>query len=232
MLTIGLIGGMTCQSSIEYYRIINETVRKELGGVHSAKSIMVSVDFAEIEPLMNAERWNNITEILVNAAKNVENGGGDFVVICTNTMHKLADRIQGFIRIPILNIIDVIAEKIKSTGIKAIGLLGTKFTMEQDFYKRRLIQNHGLRIIIPVTEDRKIIERVISDELSVGDIREFSRNEYWRIINSLADRGAEGIILGCTEIPLLISEKEGKIPLFDSTKIHAIAAVDYALKRD
>ncbi len=230
MKTIGLLGGMTCESSSEYYRIINETTRARLGGIHSAKSVMVSVDMSEIDPLMESGEWETILAILVEAAQNVEKAGAHFLVICTNTMHKLADEIQKQIQIPILNIIDVTAEQIKARGLHTVGLLGTRFTMEEDFYKGRLSQKHQLKVLIPSQEEIQTIHRIIFDELSIGEIREPSRKVYWQIINRLANQGAQGIILGCTEIPLLIHEEEGDIPLFDTTRIHAIAAVEYALK--
>lgn len=230
MKTIGLIGGMTCESSAEYYRIINEITREKLGGIHSARSIMLSVDFGEIEPLMEAGKWEKILEILTAAAQSVEKAGAHFLVICTNTMHKLADRIQGQVNIPILNIIDVTAEKIKDLGIRTVGLLGTRFTMEEDFYKGRLSQKHGLEVLIPSPEDIQTIHRVIVDELSIGEIKKPSREKYWRIIDRLVDGGAGGVILGCTEIPLLVKQEEGSIPVFDTTYIHAQAAVEEALK--
>lgn len=229
MKTIGLLGGMTCESSCEYYRIINEVTREKLGGIHSAPSVMVSVDFAGIEVLMEQGKWDMILGILAAEARNVEKAGADFLVLCTNTMHKLADEIQKQIQIPILNIIDAAAEQIKARGIHTVGLLGTRFTMEQDFYRERLRQKHGLKVMIPSGEEIKTIHRVIVDELSIGEIRESSNKVYWEIINRLAEQGAEGIILGCTEIPLLVHEEEGNIPLFDTTRIHAEAAVGYAL---
>jgi aspartate racemase len=229
MKTIGLLGGMTCESSCEYYRIINEVTRQKLGGIHSAPSVMVSVDFAVIEVLMEQEKWDMILEILAAEARNVEKAGAHFLVLCTNTMHKLADEIQKQIQIPILNIIDAAADRIKAGGIHTIGLLGTRFTMEQDFYKERLKQTHGLTVLVPSGEEITTIHRIIVDELSIGETRESSNKEYWKIINRLAEQGAEGIILGCTEIPLLVHEEEGNIPLFDTTRIHAEAAVEYAL---
>ncbi len=229
MKTIGLLGGMTCESSSEYYRIINEATRKKLGGIHSARSVMVSVDISEIEPLMEAGKWETILAILVEAAQNVEKADAHFLVICTNTMHKLADEIQKQIQIPILNIIDATAEQIKAGGLHTVGLLGTRFTMEEDFYKERLSQRHGLKVLVPSQEEIQAIHRIIFDELSIGEIKESSRKVYWEIINRLADHGAQGIILGCTEIPLLVHQEEGDIPLFDTTRIHSLAAVEYAL---
>jgi aspartate racemase len=231
MKTIGLIGGMSWESSIEYYQIINETVRTKLGGFHSAKCIMYSVDFAEIEPLQHQARWNEATQLMISAAKNVERGGADFIVLCTNTMHKVADEVEKHIQIPILNIADATAEKIKTEGVKKVGLLGTKFTMEGDFYKDRLIQKHGLEVIIPTAVEREIVHRVIYDELCVGEIKQSSKMKYMDIIERLAKDGAEGIILGCTEIGLLVKEEDSRVPLFNTTRIHAEAAVEYALER-
>jgi aspartate racemase len=230
MKTIGLLGGMTCESSAEYYRIINETVREKLGGIHSAKCLMYSFDFAQIDILMEGGKWEEILGRLINAAQAVERGGADFLVLCTNTMHKLAAELQSQIKIPILNIIDVTAEHIKSRGFKTVGLLGTRFTMEEDFYKDRLTQKHGLTVLIPDSESIQKIHRIIVDELSIGDIRASSKTIYWEIMNHLKKKGAEGIILGCTEIPLLVTEAEGNIPLLDTTRLHAQAAVEFSLK--
>lgn len=230
MKTIGLIGGMTCESSAEYYRILNEITREKLGGIHSARSVMLSVDFSEIEDLMETGKWETILGILVDAAQSVEKAGADFLVICTNTMHKLADKIQEQIGIPILNIIDETAKRIKARGIRTVGLLGTRFTMEEYFYKGRLTEKHGLEVLIPSPEDVMIVHRVIVDELSIGKITKAAKEKYWRIIDKLVEQGAGGIILGCTEIPLLVKQEEGDIPLFDTTQIHAEAAVESALK--
>jgi aspartate racemase len=229
MKTIGLIGGMSWESSIEYYRIINEAVRARLGGLHSAKSIMYSVDFAEIETLQQQGKWDEATDLMIDAAQRVERGGADFVIICTNTMHKMADEVQNHIQIPLLHIADATAEKIKARGLKRIGLLGTRFTMEEDFYRGRLTEKQGLEVIIPTERERDIVHRVIFDELCLGEIREPSKEQYVRIMDHLVRDGAEGIILGCTEISLLIQEEDNQIPLFDTTKIHAVAAVEYAL---
>jgi aspartate racemase len=230
MKTIGLLGGMTSESSAEYYKLINRLVREKLGGVHSARQVMYSVDFAPIEDLMEAGEWKQITAILIDGARRVETAGADFLVICTNTMHKLADDIQKQIGIPILNIIDATAAEIKRRDIDTVGLLGTRFTMEQDFYKGRLIKKHRLKVLTPSKEDITVIHQVIMDELSIGVIKDVSKTKYWEIINRLKDQGAGGIILGCTEIPLLVKEEEGSVPLFDTTGIHAAAAVDFALK--
>mgnify|MGYP001123999713 CR=1 FL=1 len=229
MKTIGLIGGMSWESSIEYYRIINETVKAKLGGLHSSKSIMYSVDFADIEVLQHQGKWHDAAQILAEAAKKLEKGGADFVIICTNTMHKVADDIQAHIHIPILHIADATARRIKDSGIRRIGLLGTRFTMEDAFYKDRLIQKYGLDVIIPDVQGREIVHHVIYDELVIGKIREESRKQYADIIEGLVKDGAEGVILGCTEIGLLVHEKDCRVPLFDTARIHAEAAVEYAL---
>lgn len=231
MKTIGLIGGMSWESSIEYYRIINETAKEKLGGLHSAKSMMVSVDFAEIEKLQHEDRWDEAGQILVKCAQDLERGGADLIVLCTNTMHKLADQIIANVNIPFLHIADATAEKIIASGIKRIGLLGTRFTMEHDFYKGRLINNFGLDVLIPEKTDRDIIHRVIYEELVLGKIVDASRTEYQRIMNDLMAKGAEGIILGCTEIELLIKDGDSSAPLFPTTRIHAIAAVEKALEK-
>ena len=230
MKTIGLIGGMSWESSIEYYRIINETTKTKLGGLHSAKSLMVSVDFAEIEKLQHEDRWDEAAQILVKCAQDLERGGADCIVLCTNTMHKLADQIIASVNIPFLHIADATAEKIVAAGMKKIGLLGTRFTMEHDFYKGRLIRNFGLDVLVPDKADRDIVHRVIYEELVQGKILTASRAEYKRIMQSLIADGAQGIILGCTEIELLVKQEDSSVPLFATTCIHAVAAVDFALK--
>jgi len=230
MKTVGLIGGMSWESSIEYYKIINEAVRAKLGGFHSAKSIMYSVDFAEIEPLQHQGKWNEATQILIAAARSVEAGGADFVIFCTNTMHKSADEVQKHLRIPILHIADATAQTIKAVGMKKVGLLGTKFTMEEDFYKGRLVQKHNLEVIVPKAEAREVVHRVIYDELCIGETRPSSKMKYLDIMEDLAEEGAEGIILGCTEIGLLVKKEDSRVPLFDTTRVHALAAVEYALQ--
>ena len=229
MKTIGLIGGMSWESSIEYYRIINETVREKMGGLHSARCVMVSVDFAEIETLQHAGRWDALTDRMVMAARQVQAGGGDFVVLCTNTMHKMAGDMQAGIDIPLLHIADATAARIKAGGIRTIGLLGTRFTMEEDFYKGRLVQKHGLTVLIPDEAERADVHRIIYDELVVGAIRPESKARYIEIMQHLAARGAEGIILGCTEIGLLVGQADSTVPVFDTTLIHAQVAVEYAL---
>ncbi len=230
MKTIGLIGGMSWESSIEYYRIINEAVRDRLGGLHSAQSLMYSVDFAEVETLQREGRWDEAARLMIEAARHLEAGGADFVVICTNTMHKLADAVQAQIAIPLLHIADATAEIIQAHGLRTVGLLGTRFTMEEDFYRGRLVSRHGLHVLVPEAADRAVVHRVIYEELVVGAIKPPSRAEFRRIIQALAGQGAEGIILGCTEIGLLVKEEDSPVPLFDTTRLHALAAVDFALK--
>jgi len=230
MKTIGLIGGMSWESSIEYYRIINETIREKLGGLHSAKSVMYSVDFAEIECLQQLGRWENATRLLVAAAQCVERGGADFILICTNTMHLMAEDVQKQISIPLLHIADATAAKVKEHNLKKIGLLGTKFTMEEDFYKGRLVEKHGLKVYVPEADGRETVHRVIYDELVLGIVEPSSKAKYIDIIHGLQTCGAEGIILGCTEIGLLIGQEDVQIPVFDTTQIHAVAAVEFALE--
>lgn len=230
MKTIGLIGGMSWESSAEYYRIINETVKEKLGGLHSAKLLLYSVDFEEIEKLQHAGKWRKTTELMVDAAQRVERGGADFVVICTNTMHKMADDVQSCIGIPLLHIADAVAERITAQGLKRIGLLGTRFTMEEEFYKQRLKEKVGLDVVIPEEDERAIVHDIIYSELCLGEIKESSKEKMKKIIENLISEGAEGIILGCTEIPLLIKQKDSPVPIFDTTLIHAQAAVELALK--
>lgn len=227
---MGFIGGMSWESSLEYYRIVNEEVKKRLGGFHSAKCLMYSVDFQEIEEMQHQGKWNDAAQILVDAAQKVEKGGADFIVICTNTMHKLAQEVEAGIGIPLLHIVDVTAEKIKEKGQKKVGLLGTKFTMEQDFYKGRLTEKHGIDVIIPPNEERDAIHAILYSELCIGDIKSESKEKFKEVIAHLAIRGAEGIVLGCTEIPLIVKQKDYDIPLFDTTALHAKAAVDMALQ--
>lgn len=227
MKIIGLIGGMSWKSSLEYYRIINETVKQKLGDLHSAKCLMYSVDFAEIEILQHQNRWDEATEFMIDAAKRLERGGADFIVICTNTMHKMAGEVENSIQIPLLHIADTTAARIKD--IKRVGLLGTIFTMEQDFYKGRLSDKYDIDVLVPDEKDRQIIHNIIYDELCLGEIKDSSRQKYIQVINNLVSNGAEGMILGCTEIPLLIKQKDCPVPVFDTTLIHARAAVNYAL---
>ena len=233
MKTIGLIGGMSWESSLEYYRIINEAVKNSLGGRHSAQCLMYSVDFAEVEALQRQGLWQEATQMMIAAALRLEAGGADFIVICTNTMHKMADEVQQAVRIPVLHIADATAQRVKAAGLQTVGLLGTCFTMEQDFYRGRLEQRHDLKVLIPDEQDRQVVHRVIYDELVLGIINPDSKAEYERIIARLVDRGAQGIILGCTEIGLLVKPSDSplyaRIPLFDTTEIHALAAVEYAI---
>ena len=232
MKTIGLLGGMSWESSTTYYQIINEEIREKLGGLHSAKCIMASVDFAEIEAYQSEGKWKEASLILSQSAKDVENGGADFLILCTNTMHKIAADMQQAINIPLLHIADATAQRIKSYGIKRIGLLGTRFTMEEDFYKGRLIQKYGLDVITPEAQDRKIVDDIIYKELCLGKINDASRHAYQDIIQGLITSGAEGIILGCTEIGLLVKQEDSSVPLFDTARIHAEAAVAFALEED
>jgi aspartate racemase len=229
MKTIGLLGGMTSESSLVYYKLINEMARAKLGGSHSARSVMVSVDFGEVEPLMESGRWDEVRAVMIETSRAVERGGADLMVICTNTMHKFAEAIGREISIPILHIVDATAAAIGKMGFGTVGLLGTRFTMEEDFYSGRLRDKHGIASLAPAKEDRELVHRVIMEELSRGIVNAASRDAYWRIINDLVARGAQGIILGCTEIPLLVTQEQGSVPLFDTTAIHARAAVDLAL---
>jgi len=229
MKTIGLIGGMSWQSSIEYYRIINEAVADQLGGTHSAKSIMVSVDFAEIEQLQMAGKWNDLCQILISCARQLQVAGADFMLICTNTMHLLAEEVENSIQIPLLHIADAAGEGIQNVGIRTVGLLGTRFTMEKDFYKVRLNDKFGIRTIIPNKDEMEIIHDVIYNELVTGVINPASKGKYLEIMDGLVERGARGIVLGCTEIGLLVNQHDTSIPLFETLSIHAQAAVNMAL---
>lgn len=229
MKTIGLLGGMSWQSTVHYYRIINEEVAARLGGLHSAKILLSSIEFAEMEELQHSGRWNEAGDLLAREAVGLRKAGADFVVICTNTMHKVADQIEKTSGLPVLHIADATATAIKNAGMSRIGLLGTRYTMEQDFYRTRLIEKHGLDVLIPGADDREIVNRVIYEELCLGIVRDESRQEYLRIMDELAREGAQGIILGCTEIELLVSPQDFHLPLFPTTYLHAVAAVDQAL---
>ena len=229
MKTIGLIGGMSWESTIPYYRIINQTVKQKLGGFHSAKVVLVSVDFHEIEALQRAGDWDGAADILVAAARSLQAAGADFLVICTNTMHKVAKAIEDAVALPLFHIADPTAHEIKRQGIQKIGLLGTRFTMEQDFYKQRLQIQHGLEVVVPISEDMDIVHRIIYHELCLGKIEDASRQEYRRIMQQLVEQGAQGIILGCTEISLLVSAADASVPLFDTTGLHASKAAEFAL---
>ncbi|MBW2138443.1 MAG: aspartate/glutamate racemase family protein [Deltaproteobacteria bacterium] len=213
MKTIGLLGGMSWESTELYYRWINEMAKERLGGLHSARIAMVSVDFQEIEKFQHQNKWEEAGQVLAKAAQQVETAGADFLVLCTNTMHKVAPQIESAMRIPLLHIADATAEQIKQAGIDSVGLLGTKFTMEQEFYAGRLQDKHGLRVLIPSREDREIVHRVIYEELVLGIVRDESRGEYLRIIENLHEQGAEGIIEGCTEIVMLVRQEHTTIPL-------------------
>ena len=229
MKTIGLIGGMSWESTVTYYKIINETVKEKLGGLHSAKCILYSIDFQEIEECQANGNWEKSGEILGEAANNLEKAGADFIVICTNTMHKVINQIKGKISIPILHIAEMTAEKILEKGLKNIALLGTKYTMEQDFYKSKLIEK-GINVIIPDKNDIEIINEVIYDELCLGTINSDSKKKFLEIVDKLRNKGAEGIILGCTEIGLLIKNEDTDVPLFDTAIIHAEQAAMYSIK--
>lgn len=229
MKVIGLIGGMSWESTVTYYKIINETVKEKLGGLHSAKCVLYSVDFQEIEKCQANGDWEKSGEILGEAAYNLEKSGADFIVICTNTMHKVISQIKEKISIPILHIAEMTAEKILEKKIKNIALLGTKYTMEQDFYKEKLIEK-GINVLIPDKEEIKVINDVIYDELCLGIINAESKKKYLEIVKRLKNKGAEGIILGCTEIGLLIKDEDTDIPLFDTAVIHAEQAAIYSIK--
>ena len=229
MKTIGLIGGMSWESTVTYYKIINETVKERLGGLHSAKCILYSVDFQEIEECQANGNWEKSGEILGEAANNLEKAGADFIVICTNTMHKVVNQIKEKISIPILHIAEMTAEKILEKGLKNIALLGTKYTMEQDFYKSKLIEK-GINVIIPDKNDIEIINEVIYDEICLGIINSNSKKKFLEIVDKLRNKGAEGIILGCTEIGLLIKNEDTDVPLFDTAIIHAEQAAMYSIK--
>lgn len=232
MKTIGLIGGMSWESTAEYYRIINQIVKKRLGKLHSGKIVMVSLDFEEIKQLQHHGKWKEATDIMIDSAKKVEKAGADFILICTNTMHKMAEQVESNINIPLLHIVDVTAEAIKKKSLKKIGLLGTKFTMEQDFYKGRLFKKHGINVIIPEQTNRELINDIIYNELCLGEVKESSRKLLKSIIEKLIKNGAEGIVLGCTELPLILKKKDSRVPLFDTCKLHVQRAVEIAIQAD
>ena len=230
MKTIGLIGGMSWESSLEYYRILNEQVRAHLGGLHSAKCLMLSVDFAEVEELQREGRWEEAGAMMAEAALSLERGGADLLVLCTNTMHKCSAQIEQAVRIPFLHIADATAARVQAAGMTRIGLLGTRFTMEEDFYRGRLEKMFGLQVLVPERKSRELVHRVIYDELCLGITREDSRQAYRAILHDLARDGAEGILLGCTEIGLLVGPEDSPVALFDTTRIHAEEAVRLALE--
>ena len=229
MKTIGLLGGMSWESTIEYYRLLNQIVKARMGGLHSAKILMYSVDFEELVHLKHKGDWGKIGRILSEAATQIEDGGADCILLATNTMHKVADNIAMSTTIPLIHIADATAEAIKQQDLHRVGLLGTRFTMEESFYKDRLIYQHGLAVQVPDSEDRDFVHDVIYDQLCLGDIRPASRDRFRTIIGELTNSGAEAIILGCTEIGLLVKKEDSTVPLFDTTEIHARAAVDWAL---
>lgn len=230
MKVIGMIGGMSWESTAEYYRIINQTVRARLGGQHSAKSLLYSVDFHEVEQLQREGRWDEADALMVECARRLERGGADFLIICTNTMHRCAPAVGRAVGLPLLHIADATALRVREAGVRRLGLLATRFTMEQDFYKGRLADVHGLEVLVPEEADRRLIHAVIYDELCRGEIRAGSRREYLRVMEGLAARGAEAILLGCTEISLLVKPEDTALRLFDTTRIHAEEAVALALR--
>jgi aspartate racemase len=230
MKTIGLIGGMSWESTLPYYRQINELVKQRLGGLHSARIVLYSVDFHDIERLQHSANWDEAGRMLAAAALALEAAGADFLVLCTNTMHKVAPAIEAAVRIPLLHIADATAAEIRRTGLRRVGLLATRFTMEQDFYRRRLEDRHDIGVIVPNGPDREVVHRIIYDELCLGSIRDDSRDRCREIIARLAGSGAEGIIFGCTEIGLLVSAADAPVPVFDTTAIHAANAVEFALQ--
>lgn len=229
---IGLIGGLSWESSAEYYRIVNEAVRARRGGLHSARVLMWSFDFAEIEALQASGRWDAATELMIDAARRLERGGADFILIASNTMHRMAADVEAATGIPLVHIADPTAERIKASGVTRVGLLGTAFTMEQDFYKGRLAREHGLDVLVPEDADRADVHRIIYDELVQGRVEPSSREIYRGVMARLVERGAEAIILGCTEIMLLVRPEDSAVPLYDTTTIHAEAAVERALRAD
>ena len=229
MKTIGLLGGMSWESSAEYYRIINEEVKNRLGGLHSAQCLLYSVDFEEIERYQAEGKWDQAGKRLADAAHSLEKAGADFIVICTNTMHKVVSDIEEKVHIPILHIADATANQIKQANIGTVGLLGTKYTMEQDFYKSR-VEANGIKVLIPNDAEREIVNKVIYEELCLGNIQQASREYYKQVMKHLVDQGAQGIILGCTEIGLLVKQEDSEVPLFDTTVIHAIESVNAAFE--
>jgi len=230
MKKIGLLGGMSWESSANYYKIINEEVKKQLGGLHSAKVVLNSVNFEPIEHLQHKGDWDGTVKILATEAKAIENTGADFLLICTNTMHKVAPDIEKHISIPIIHIADATAQALLKDGVKKVGLLGTSFTMEQDFYKGRLEDKFDLKVLVPNEQDRKIVHDIIYQELCLGVVKQASKNKYLEIIHSLVNHGAEAIILGCTEIAMLVNQNDTNTKLYDTTTIHALKAVESAIK--
>ena len=228
MKTIGLIGGMSWESTVTYYQILNETVKQRLGGLHSAKILLYSVDFAQIEEFQARGQWDESAEVLAQAAENLEKAGADFLLICTNTMHKVAPQVRSRVSIPLLHIAEATAAALKTAGIGKVGLLGTRYTMTQDFYKAKLTEA-GIDVVIPDEAGVELVNRVIYEELCLGIVKEESRQQFARVIDDLRSRGAQGVILGCTEIGLLVSQADSSLPVFDTTVIHAETAADLAL---
>ncbi len=229
MKTIGLLGGMSWESTASYYQALNQGIKTELGGLHSAKICLYSVDFAEIEQLQHQGQWQQTAEILTEAAQKVEAGGADFLLICTNTMHKVADEIQSGISIPILHIADATAEALLADGCTKVGLLGTGFTMQEAFYKQRLQDKYGIEVLVPEESEQEQVHHIIYQELCKGEIKEASRQIYLQVIDLLAEKGAQAVILGCTEIALLVQQNHTQVPLYDTTALHAAKAVELAL---
>jgi len=229
MKTIGLIGGMSWESTMEYYRILNETVKEKLGGLHSARCLLYSVEFQEIAERQKQGAWEELTGTMIEAARLLEKAGAGLLLICANTMHKMADAVQAGISIPLVHIADAAAEAVKKQGLSSVGLLGTRYTMEQDFYRGRLAGRHGLEVLVPDSEERDLIQRVVYEELCLGILNDESRKQFINIIENLTRKGAEGIVLGCTEIPLLITREDVQVPVFDTTTLHARKAVELAL---
>ncbi|MFI9323989.1 aspartate/glutamate racemase family protein [Kitasatospora aureofaciens] len=231
MKTLGLIGGMSWESTAEYYRTLNELTRARLGGLHSARLVLHSVDFADIEQLQAAGQWEEAGAVLADAARSLEAAGADLLLICTNTMHKVADQVAAAVTVPLLHLADATADAVRAAGLRRIGLLGTAFTMEQDFYRGRLAAG-GLDVLVPDAESRALVHRVIYEELCLGMVREESRTAYRRVIEQLVAAGAEGIVLGCTEIELLVGPEDSPVPVFPTARLHAEAAVTAALADD
>ncbi|MGB8957528.1 MAG: aspartate/glutamate racemase family protein [Candidatus Aminicenantales bacterium] len=229
MRTLGLIGGMTWHSTIDYYKLINQGVADRLGGTHSAKILLLSVDFSPVEHMQNRGEWGALGQLMAGAARSLEGAGAEALVICANTMHQLADDVTAAVHIPLIHIADAAAAKVKTEGLKTVGLLGTRYTMEMDFYRGRLEARHGLKVLVPGEPGRTIVHDIIYKELAHGLVRPEARQAYVEVIWDLVKRGAEGVILGCTEIPMLIGAKDSPVPVFDTTALHAAAAVDFAL---
>ncbi len=230
MKTIGLIGGLSWESTAEYYRIANAEVKKRLGGFHSAKLVLHSVDFAEIEALQRAGRWAEAAQALLAAGRSIEAGGADFALICANTMHKVYDEVQSGLSIPLIHIVDVTARRIRAAGFGTVGLLGTRYTMEDTFFRDRLSRKHGISSLVPEKAERDALHEILYDELCLGELRPESKRTIRAMIAGLGARGAQGVILGCTELPLIVKAGDSELPLFDTTAIHALAAVDEALR--